>query len=72
MNSDNYTLVNAARLFSPDCSENEDLYDLTWRLLRPEFVIDYNDGQLHEDYRLFTWKNPIRCDECQLFIDDFE
>lgn len=65
--------MNVCRLMPPDYIENhENSYENNGKFLKPQLVIDNNDGALRENYRLFTWKNPVKCNECNEYIDDYE
>ena len=55
-----------------DYFEVEDRLEGSMRLFRPELAMKHNDGKLDPDYELVTWVNPVRCEECNKFILEFE
>lgn len=42
--------------------------DKITKMLRYELVMINNDNKLKDGYVEVTWKNPVRCSECNDFI----
>eukprot|EP00744_Colponema_vietnamica_P001049 GILI01001788.1.p1 GENE.GILI01001788.1~~GILI01001788.1.p1 ORF type:complete len:1045 (+),score=336.05 GILI01001788.1:182-3316(+) len=64
-------VMNAGRVLPPD-NPSDDSIDCLTKVMRPEYLCSYNEGLVPENWRLFTWAKPVKCDECTNFIDDFE
>ena len=70
-------LVNAARILPCRPPQNEDaspqiMIECLGAQMRPELVRGYNLGEVQENVRYFTWKNPVQCSDCGEYIDDYE
>ena len=40
--------------------------------LRPEIMIKYNSSDIALGYIKFTWENPVKCNECNKYIKEYE
>ena len=40
--------------------------------LRPEVMTNYSGNEIEPNFERFTWKRPVRCNECFRYIDDYE
>jgi len=40
--------------------------------LRPEIMTNYCSNELEAGFEKFTWKNPVKCNECGRYIIDYE
>lgn len=47
------------------------MLDLMAKSLRPELAINNSKGEPASGYDFYTWKKPVKCDECQLIINDY-
>lgn len=67
-----FYLVNAFRLFpSDESAKTPSFAEMLGKQLRPELVISNNRGEAASDYDYFTWKTPIKCDECTSYLMDY-
>ncbi len=64
--------MNPVRLLAPDITDQENIYEINGKVLRPEFQSHYCTDELEEDYVFSTWRNPVSCDSCAIFITDYE
>jgi hypothetical protein len=57
----------------PDVFGKEDNNsELTGKMHLFELVQNYTHGQIKESYKLFTWLEPQKCSECNVYIEDFD
>ena len=40
--------------------------------LRPEVMTTYSSNELEPGFEKYTWKNPVKCNECGRFLIDYE
>lgn len=40
--------------------------------LRPELVVNNNRGEPSPGFFYYTWANPVKCDECAEFIQEYD
>jgi len=40
--------------------------------LRPEIMLNYSSAEMETGYEQYTWKNPVKCNECGKYIEDYE
>ena len=59
-------VMNVCRLMPPDFLEtDENAFENNGKFLKAELVTEYNDGTLRNNFKLITWKNPVKCNECE-------
>lgn len=69
---ENLYMLNAARMLAPDVQDDERLYEINGKFLRPEFQSEYCSDEIEPNNMLCTWKNPTKCEGCDQFITDYE
>ena len=67
-----YLLGNTQKSYIVHMSYNLWIRYTSSTYLRPELMTTHSSNEIEAIFQKFTWKNPIKCNECNRYIDDYE